>query len=102
MEKPEHILCSAIDYHFTIVCGRRHSDCYDIIKNLYRMYTGKPTDPDDLPDRDKQGFLTSRNRFVSRKEAFVIAKTNNQFCHNIHDSDDEEENILISEDLYYP
>ena len=102
MNKPEHILCAAVDYNLTIVCGRRHSDCYQIINNLYRMYTGKDTDPTDLPDRDKQGFITSTNRFVDRKTAFIIAKEQKQFCHNIHDNDDEDENILISEDLYYP
>lgn len=106
MQKPEYILCSAI--HFkngakstvlniesgVIICGRRHGDCYDILRGLV-----SDIKESDLPNRDCQGFLTSKNRFVGRAEAFKIAKSNNQITHNM--LDDNELAILTSEDLYW-
>lgn len=87
----EFILCASIDYNGTIISGRRHHDCYRILKELLGDV--------ETPDRDKQGFLTSNNRHVSRKEAFIIARDNNQIFHNIHDGKEDVE--LTSEDLYY-
>jgi len=74
---PEYILCAAIwlddgkehihkttDTGFTI-CGHRHHNCFGIMISLgidyleYESYS--------------QGFLTSKNRFVDRKEAHEIA-----------------------------
>ena len=68
-----------------VITGRRHSDCYntliclnyDINKNF----------------EDIQGFLTSNNRFVDRKEAYNIALE----CGQI---EERENKLLISEDLY--
>jgi hypothetical protein len=88
----EIILCAAIDYNGTIICGRRHDDCYTILKNL----VSNPV----LPDRDKQGFLTSENRYVDRKEAWNIAKANNQIRYGLEASENGEDSILISENLY--
>lgn len=95
MEK-EFILCAAINYHGTIICGRRHGDCYKVLKNLL----SKDFDPDDLPNREDQGFLTSFNRYVDRKEAWKIAKENNQIKFGGDASENGEESILISENLY--
>ncbi len=109
MKNKEFILCAAIDYNGTIICGYRHGDCYDILTSLI----GK-IDTEKLPDRNHQGFLTSLNRYVGREEAWIIAKENNQikfglnasdhdvkinfgddsFCHN------EPKSMLISENLY--
>ena len=96
MNKKEFILCAAIKYQDTVICGRRHGDCYTILKKLLTPYIH----PDDiiLPEREYQGFITSTNRYVDRKEAFKIAKENNQIWHNLFD--DVDENILTSEDLY--
>ena len=102
--KTEYIICSAIHYENgvkstvlnvesgTIICGRRHGDCYAILSGILGNI-----DPDDLPSRDKQGFLTSHNRFVDRKEAYLIAKECGQLLHNLHDQSNP---ILVSEDLY--
>lgn len=104
----EYILCSAIDYNGIIICGRRHGDCYKILESLV---------PDikesELPDRTKQGFLTSTNRYVDRRLAWKIAKANNQIVHGLvasdHDNDPILKNLhpverpvseLISENLY--
>ena len=95
MEK-EYILCAAIDYYGTIICGHRHGDCYAILCGL----TGLPSESSVLPDRDKQGFLTSTNRYVSRKEAWNIAKENNQIKWGLDASENGDDSILISENLY--
>jgi hypothetical protein len=99
----EFILCSAIHYDNgakptigninsgVIVCGRRHCDCNDILRGILG-------DEIKLPERESQGFITSLNRFVSRAEAFKIAKANNQIIHKMFDNDNE--GTLTSEDLF--
>ena len=88
--KPEFILCSAINYNEIIISGYRRSDCINFaIKYIAQNVTR---------DNSICGFLTSKNRFVGRNEAFEIAKRENQIWHKLHDGVDE--NILISEDLY--
>lgn len=85
----EYILCAAVQYYGEklVFCGYRHSDCYQVITSL-------------CPDIEKlssfkQGFLTSKNRFVSRSEAAEIAFRAGQIGHF-----DPDEPFLISEDLY--
>lgn len=94
MKKGEFILCAAINFNDTIVCGRRHGDCYVIIKNLLEKYIT----PSDMPEREDQGFITSENRYVSRKEAFKIAFAQKQIIHNMFEEHEDIE--LTSEDLY--
>jgi hypothetical protein len=97
----EHILCAAlwvddgVPYVHQptptglVFCGWRHSACID-----QAVATG-------FGDREQrsgkhQGFLTSENRFVSRKEAFVIAEAAGQLeGRHIHFPP-----TLCSEDLY--
>jgi hypothetical protein len=77
-----------------VVAGYRHSDCHLTYKALMGdRYDSK------LETREGQGFLTSHKRFVSREEAFKIAKEMKQMWHTLHD--DKETEILTSEDLYY-
>jgi hypothetical protein len=45
---------------------------------------------------NEQGFLTSKNRFVSREEALIIALRENQ----VMDINEIRGNRLFSEDLY--
>ena len=89
------ILCAAVNYNGTIICGYRHSDCYEVLKKLLGLTTS-----DELPGREHQGFLTSDNRFVDRKEAWYIAKENNQIKFGLIASENNEDSILISENLY--
>jgi hypothetical protein len=96
MEQKEYILCAAIDYNGIIIAGKRHSDCYATLKLLSTEFNKKI----ELPPREKQGFLTSQNRFVDRKEAWKIAKENNQIKYGYDASEDGEDSILISENLY--
>jgi len=108
MVQQEFILCSAIDYNGIIVCGRRHDDCYKTLESLV---------PDikesELPDRTKQGFLTSTNRYVDRREAWKIAKARKQIVFGLKVSDHDNDKLLqdlhpierpvselISENLY--
>jgi hypothetical protein len=96
MEKSEYILCSALMYRGMIIAGHRHSDCYAVITNLYKMFTADTIPITGLPERKDQGFLTSHNRYVSRVEAWEIAKANDQIAFGKDSSDD----FLISENLY--
>lgn len=100
----EYIICAAI--HFDdeverphqpkniargiVIAGRRHHNCY---------LTAFTLSGQNMWNRVKhtQGFITSRDRFVDRKEAYEIAKRENQlFSGIIHDDNP----ILISEELY--
>ena len=108
MNKKEYILCAAIHYkdfnYFSddvktipinqymptnvkdgiVVIGYRHAQCLRLLQAIIGV--------ENLPlTNHTQGFLTSKNRFVDRKEASKIAFENNQT---------KETNILFSEDLY--
>lgn len=92
----EYILCSAIkriiprniecNYHENdinlIELGYRH---HDILIRFKGEVSEEPSD---------QGFYTSHGRFVSRKEAYKIAKNSGQI------NTIENSGILFSEDLY--
>lgn len=83
--KKEYILCAAIKLFVSnsIVCGHRHSDCIQ----LFCSITGYK-----ITSLDEQGFLTSKNRFVDRREAARIAFEAGQVA--------ELSDCLISEELY--
>ena len=72
-----------------VFCGHRHGQC------IYSkcMITGLR---DGESGEDEQGFLTSKNRFVSREEALVIALRENQ----VIDLSEVRGNKLYSENLY--
>lgn len=72
-----------------VICGRRHHNCY---YTLSLMFGDK-----NLVGRDGQGFVTSDDRFVGRKEAYLIAKEAGQLLHDLHDQSNP---ILISEDVW--
>ena len=108
IEEKEFILCASIKYKDTIISGHRHGDCYAILTSLIGEI-----DDEFLPGREAQGFLTSENRYVSREEAWVIAKENNQIKYGLNASDYDDDillegleivgnpkPILISENLY--
>lgn len=100
-ELPEHILCSAIWYNDGIArahqpvniesgivaCGLRHCNCFQILVTIF-------------PDRSYlktcvQGFLTSKGRFVDRREAWMIALASGQV-----DPEPWEGSQLFSENLW--
>lgn len=83
-----------------IVTGLRHCNCYSTLSSIGRTLgiEGIAKNAFERIDRDNQGFLTSSNRYVDRKEGFKIAKENNQIFHKMHDG--VIDGILCSEDLY--
>ncbi|OQB09046.1 MAG: hypothetical protein BWY21_00951 [Parcubacteria group bacterium ADurb.Bin216] len=97
-DKEEYILCAAI--HFLdgdihehqpknietgyVIAGRRHHNCY-ATKWIF----------DKNKIDDIQGFITSRDRFVNRKEAFEIAI-------NAKQCDKEDIDTLVAELLAKP
>lgn len=100
----ERILCAAIWFddgkHYElqpknistgiVLCGWRHGCIFPQIGGLVR-------ERQNLGIYEKeQGFLTSKNRFVDRKEALLIAKAANQLI----DQDTFDSERLFSEDLY--
>ena len=70
-----------------VVCGQRHHNCF-IIFSILKNEDYKRTDYGDLV----QGFLTSDNKFVNRKEGGRIAFKANQIV--------KKTDCLFSEDLY--
>lgn len=109
----EYILCAAIHcddkkihreqpdniHSGFIVSGRRHSDCYAVIEALVGVDDYLRT-IDVVNHRDHQGFLTNLNRYVSRKEGWQIALKAGQIKIGLEASDNGEDSILISENLY--
>jgi len=94
--RPEDIRCAAIHYNDGkeyphqprnidsgyVLCGLRHHNCF-VMRN----------DINDGKRRNtRQGFLTSKDRFVTRKEAVQIALDAGQIPEPV--------DILFSEDLY--
>lgn len=87
-----------------VVCGRRHNNCYRTIKAI----VGDNSLPNEIRDlinsmsieeaRRHQGFITSNDRYVNRKEGWKIAKSMGQIQFGpILDNEAAE---LISENLY--
>lgn len=84
-----------------VVCGRRHSNCYQTIEDLkgdVGIYF-KSIGISKCNYRENQGFITSLDRFVTRTEGWIIAKANNQIQFGLAASENGDP-ILISENLY--
>lgn len=88
----EWILCSAIDHNGTMISGRRHADCYKTLRSLIPGIK-----EEELPNRSKQGFLTSENRYVSRVEGYEIARDAKQLLLGDYQTPPY---LLTSEDLF--
>jgi len=97
MEEKEYILCSAININGIIISGRRHNDCYDILSKIELYCESRKI---HKPNRTEQGFLTSKGNFVYRKEAWNIAKNNNQIKYGLVASENGDESELTSENLF--
>ena len=88
MSQPEICICAAIQLtDGRIFRGHRHDDCIQVaVKNRVER-------PDFVTA--EQGFVTSQNRFVGRKEAMQL-----QIAAGIASRDGYRGDILFSEDLY--
>ena len=103
MKNSEYILCAAIHYDDGltyvhqpvniktgfVVAGRRHHNCFATIK----IVSG---DNGDLKSKNaSQGFITNQDRYLDRKEAFIVAEAAGQLLLK-----NKEPKTLISEDLW--
>lgn len=100
----EFILCAAVHYQDgkaykeqplniesgLVVLGRRHNNCFGVLENVIGFDINK------IEHKDF-GFITSTNRFVTRKEGMIIANREGQIYHTVPY---REGDILTSEDLY--
>jgi flagellar biosynthesis regulator FlaF len=68
----EFILCAALNFNGSIICGHRHSDCYKTLMDVVKVKD------EDLPCEIIKA-LTSLNRYVDRKEGWIIAKETNKY-----------------------
>jgi hypothetical protein len=59
-----------------VICGRRHHNCYQTIKDLKGDVNDyfKSLNLTENEYRNNQGFITSLDRYVTRKEGWMIAK----------------------------
>lgn len=93
------IICAAIKLTMNniaqtelIVCGLRHSNCFDTIRNLDSNWLGAAK---------VQGFIDHTGKFLDRKEALEHFKACGQ-CNATQRWywEDHNQNELYSEDLY--
>lgn len=99
--KNERILCAAIKVEGVgqkwddVYTGLRHGDCFALISRIRKRFTKDDGVRIRILNNSTQGFLTTKNRFVDRRSAFVIAKREGQIIHK-HGTKNE----LYSEDIY--
>lgn len=91
--EPEIVICSAVrcpDGY--IIRGHRHCDAIHTFRGIPRYKNEKRA-----PSGENQGFVTSRNRYVGREEAYQL-----QVAAGIpsHDPGGYRGEELYSEDLY--
>ena len=111
-DKKEYILCAAIWYKDVkhkrsdrdvlnmhtpkninkgvVISGHRHGNCIGVMLALTGLRT--VTHATDATGESVQGFLTSKNRFVTREKAAKIAHDRGQIENKVQ--------RLFSEDLY--
>lgn len=88
-----------------VICGRRHHNCYQTIKSLTNQTPNerlgdwiKSLTPEEV--RKHQGFITSLDRYVDRREGWKIAVANQQVRIGLDATENGDDSILISENLY--
>lgn len=95
------IICAAIQITFVnskdevntlTVCGRRHGDCYRIIRQLDNKHT----------QWSEEGFMNHLGNFLNRKDAYQLAWECGQITKHSkwYREDNKIPNELYSEDLY--
>ena len=73
-----------------VLAGHRHGNCFQLLGILDTVPSTR------FDGAIEQGFLTSRNRFVNRKQAYTIARAQQQ----IISESAQPRGYLLSEDLY--
>ena len=82
-----------------VICGRRHHNCYQKIKSLTSKSPSERIGTliqsmTEEEQRRHQGFITSLDRYVDRREGWDIAKANNQIQFGLIACGDVDDNIL--------
>lgn len=96
MEEKETIVCSAIKYKKLVFCG---IGCAKIVQNIL-SFNPNPTEEESLEINNNQGFITSTGRFVTREEAYSIARENNQIKYYDEPFGEGKTPFLMSINLY--
>ena len=92
VHKLQRVVCAAMRNHRgTIVCGPRH---YDSVMRSQIDMDQEQWDETDGPI--EQGFVDQFGNFLTREEALIIAKTNNQIVRRVGG----DERRLDSSNLY--
>jgi len=93
VEEEEVCICAAVQLPNTgyVVRGHRHNDCYRTLQGMERWKNGSIGDVED-------GFMTTRNRFVDRKEGLKLQKAAG--IKSVDREGDYRGDELYSEDLY--
>lgn len=104
-DPPERIVCAANQYGGTyglVLAGVRHA-C-DAMGGVQDALDARHCDLHEDYGQEVQGFLTSKYRFVDRKEAWKIAVQQNQIIRLVGsqtiESLNDPETELFSENLY--
>jgi len=95
--RAHYVLCAAIRHKETgnFICGIRHYD--NVMRSVFPFTTEAVTNPVKTwyaPEVCEQGFLSSRGKFLTRKEALELAVKAGQV------EADPNKTELFSEDLY--
>lgn len=77
-----------------VYMGHRHCNCFASVGKLVRERQEAGI------FEKEQGFLTSKNRFVSREEAAEIAISQDQFANNFEKTNVKISHYLFSESIY--
>jgi hypothetical protein len=106
-----YIVCAAVYYQYPdvypfqpfniengfIICGLRHPNCLNTFHSVLGATKKRDgTTNHSLGTKQIQGFLTSHNLFVDRKEAYIIAEA----CGQLENRKVHIVGTLFSEDLY--
>jgi hypothetical protein len=90
----EIVICSAVKVEDKIWRGHRHNHALQAMRDELSQ---KITDKELRSINEDQGFITSKNRFVSREEALELQKAAGI---KSADKNGYRFNILFSEDVY--
>lgn len=96
--KKEIVICSAIRWKGQVWRGHRHGDVMSVMREeLSWNMTRKQITKECLGMYKEQGFVTSKNRYVTREEGLALQK--DAGIESVAEGG-YRGNILFSEDLY--
>lgn len=95
-EGHEAVVCSGISWNGRVWRGHRHGDCMQAMSEEL-SYTMTRKQMGEQECFHEQGFVTSRNRYVTREEALAMHQA---LGIPSADKDGYRNKIMFSEDLY--